>query len=169
MELRTRRALALIGSAAVLSLALTGCSVLDGILGSGSGDAQRDEDGNVTESANVGIFSVDVGDCMLETSTGLLQDADLVPCDQPHDQEVFYEITLPDGEFSADDVDAAGQECVGDPFTSFVGIGYQESVLEVTTISPTQQTWDEFNDRVVQCVVVDPAGSVSTSLAGAAR
>lgn len=169
MELRTRRALALIGSAAALSLALTGCSALNSILGSGSGDAQRDEDGNVTESANVGIFSVDVGDCMLETSSGLLEDADLVPCDQPHDQEVYYEITMPDGEFSDEDVDTASEECIGDAFTSFVGVGYQESVLEVTTITPTKQTWDEMNDRVIQCVIMDPAGPVSVSLAGAAR
>jgi hypothetical protein len=169
MELRTRRALALIGSAAALTLALTGCSVLDSVLGSGSGDAQRDEDGQVTESANIDIFSVKLGDCLMDSPSGLLEDADVVPCEESHDTEVYYEITMPDGEFSSTDVDAASQECIGDAFTSFAGISYEETTLGATTISPTQDTWDTLNDRVVQCLVYDPAGPVTGSLAGAAR
>jgi len=169
MKMRTRRALALIGSAAALSLALTGCSALNSILGSGSGDAQRDEDGNVTESANVGIFSVKLGDCLLGTGSGLLEDADVVPCSESHDEEIFHEITMPDGDFSDEAVDAASAECVGDVFTSFVGVAYDASTLAVTTISPTQETWEQMNDRVIQCVILDPAGPVTGSLAGAAR
>ncbi|MFJ2541505.1 septum formation family protein [Microbacterium sp. NPDC087589] len=170
MKLRTRRALALAGSAVALSVALTGCSALNGILGGGAGDADRDEEtGQVTESANIDIFALKVGDCMMEAPSGLLEDIDVVPCAEPHDQEVFYEITMDDGDFSAEAIDAASQECIGDPYTSFVGVGYDASTLEVYPITPTQQTWDELNDRVVQCVISDPAGQVEGSLEGAAR
>ncbi|QDE35085.1 hypothetical protein FIV50_09995 [Microbacterium foliorum] len=170
MKMRTRRALALAGSAVALSVALTGCSALNGILGGGAGDADRDEEtGQVTESANIDIFALKVGDCMMEAPSGLLEDIDVVPCAEPHDQEVFYEITMDDGDFSEEAIDAASQECIGDAYASFVGVAYETSTLEVYPITPTQQTWDELNDRVVQCVISDPAGQIEGSLEGAAR
>lgn len=170
MRMRTRRALALAGSALALSVALTGCSALNGILGGGAGDADRDEEtGQVTESANIDIFSLKLGDCMMEAPSGLLEDIDVVPCAEPHDQEVFYEITMDDGEYSEESIDTATQECIGEAYTSFVGVAYDASTLEVYPITPTQQTWDELNDRVVQCVISDPAGQVEGSLKGAAR
>nr|WP_314846029.1 hypothetical protein [uncultured Microbacterium sp.] len=170
MKLRTRRALALAGSAVALSVALTGCSALNGILGGGSGDADRDEDtGQVTESANIDIFSLKLGDCTMDSPTGLLEDIDVVPCEQPHDQEVYYEITMDDGEFDETAVDAASEECIGDAYTSFVGVAYQDSTLNVTTISPTKDTWDEYNDRVIQCIIFDPEAQTTGSLSGAAR
>ncbi len=170
MKMRTRRALALAGSAVALSVALTGCSALNGILGGGAGDADRDEEtGQVTESANIDIFALKVGDCMMEAPSGLLEDIDVVPCAEPHDQEVFHEITMDDGDFSEEAIDAASQECIGDAYASFVGVAYETSTLEVYPITPTQQTWDELNDRVVQCVISDPAGQIEGSLEGAAR
>ncbi|MGO4487374.1 hypothetical protein [Microbacterium sp. 2RAF4] len=170
MKLRDRRALMLAGSAVALSVALTGCSALNSILGSGSGDANRDEEtGQVTESSNVGVFSVKLGDCMLDTGTGMLTDANVLPCTDPHDQEVYYEITMPDGEFSDSDIDAATQECVGDAYTSFVGVAYDDSALNVTTLVPTKDSWEQNNDRVIQCIIFDPAGQTTGSLAGAAR
>ncbi|PQZ60623.1 hypothetical protein CQ040_06695 [Microbacterium sp. MYb54] len=170
MKMRTRRALMLAGSAVALSVALSGCSVINGILGSGSGDANRDEEsGQVTESANVGVFSVKLGDCMLDTGSGTLTDANILPCSDPHDQEIYYEITMPDGEFSDADIDTATQECVGDAFTTFVGVGFQDSLLEVTTLVPTKDSWEQNNDRVIQCIIMDPAGQTTGSLAGAAR
>lgn len=170
MKMRDRRALMLAGSAVALSVALTGCSALNGILGSGSGDANRDEEtGQVTESSNVGVFSVKLGDCMLDTGTGMLTDANVLPCTDPHDQEVYYEITMPDGEFSDADIDAATQECIGDAYTSFVGVAYDDSELAVTTLVPTKDSWEQNNDRVIQCIIFDPAGQTTGSLAGAAR
>ncbi|MBO0981143.1 septum formation family protein [Microbacterium sp. SD291] len=170
MELRTRRALALAGSALALSVALTGCSALSGILGGGSGDADRDEEtGQVTESSNIDIFSLKVGDCKMASATGMIEDADVVPCDQPHDEEVYYEFKMEDGEFSDEAINTATEECIGDAFTTFVGLGFNESVLEVYPITPTEQTWNEMNDRVIQCVISDPAGQVEVSLKGAAR
>ncbi|MFK0400924.1 hypothetical protein ACIQTT_01200 [Microbacterium sp. NPDC090225] len=170
MKPRTRRALALTGAAVAVSVALTGCSTINNILGGGSADADRDEEtGQVTEGSNIDIFNLKLGDCKMESPSGLIQDADVVPCDEPHDEEVYYEITMADGEFSEADVDAASQECIGDAYTSFVGIAYEESALEVYPITPTQETWDQLDDRIVQCVIIDPAGQTTGSLKGAAR
>ena len=167
MKSRTRRALVLTGSAVAVSLAPPGCSAINGILGGGRADADRDEaTGPVTESARV---DVKLGDCMLETGSGMLTDANVVPCSEPHDEEVFYEIKMDDGEYSEDAISAASEGCIGDAYTSFVGVSYQESALDVTTLSPSKDSWEQANDRVIQCIIVDPAGQVEGSLKGAAR
>lgn len=170
MKLRNRRALMLAGTALALSIALSGCSAINDILGSGSGDADRDEEsGQVTESANIDVFSLKVGDCKMSSATGEIQDVDVVPCEESHDEEVYYEFKMDDGEFSEEAVDAATQECVGEAYTTFVGVAWDDSALDVYPITPTQRTWDELNDRVIQCVISDPAGPVTGSLEGAAR
>lgn len=170
MKLRKRRALMLAGTAVALSMALSGCSALNSILGSGSGDADRDEEtGQVTESSNIDVFALKVGDCKMSSSTGLIEAVDVVPCEEPHDEEVYYEFKMDDGEFSEEAVDAASQECVGDAYTDFVGVIWDESTLDVYPITPTQDTWDQLNDRVIQCVISDPAGPVEGTLEGAAR
>ncbi len=170
MKLRTRRALALAGAAVALSLALSGCSAINSVLGGAPQDAQRDEEtGAVTEDDTIDIFALKVGDCKMDSGSELLESADVVPCDQPHDEEVYHEITMPDGEFSDADIETASQECIGEPFTTFVGVAFDASLLEVYPITPTKDTWEKLNDRVVQCVIYDPAGPTTGSLAGAAR
>ncbi|MGW8483633.1 septum formation family protein [Microbacterium sp. NPDC055903] len=170
MKLRTRRALALAGSAAVLSIALTGCSALNGLLG--GGDAPRDDEGNVTEESNVDIFSLKLGDCLPESAMtgGETSDADLVPCDQPHVYEVYYEFDLADGEFPGSDAIYTEVEAQCMPaFEDFVGLDYASSTLDITWYEPTESSWAS-NDRLVQCLIFDTVNAeVEGSLAGVAR
>lgn len=170
MKLRNRRALALAGAALALTIALSGCSAINSILGGGSADADRDEEsGQVTESANIDVFALKVGDCKMASATGEIQDVDVVPCEEPHDEEVYHEFPMEDGEFSEEAVDAATEGCIGDAYTTFVGVAWDASALDVYPITPTKRTWDELDDRIIQCVISDPAGPVTGSLAGAAR
>ncbi len=162
----------LVGASVVvcLALALSGCSSLGSLMSGRSADATRDaETGTVTEEASIDIFLVRVGDCMRANPGGMLEKADVVPCDQPHEEEVYHEITMPDGEFDEAAVGLASQECIGAAFSDFVGLGYQDSALEVYPITPTKETWEELDDRVIHCVISDPAGQTKGSLTGAAR
>ncbi|MBT2486135.1 MULTISPECIES: septum formation family protein [unclassified Microbacterium] len=169
-KLRVRRALVLAGAAVALSVALSGCSAINGLLGGGPGDAERDEEtGQVTESANVDVFSLKVGDCKMSSATGLIEAVDIVPCDEPHDEEVYHEFAMEDGEFSEEAIDAATEGCIGDAYTDFVGVVWDESALEVYPITPTKDTWEQMNDRVIQCVIFDSAGPVEGSLKGSKR
>ncbi|WP_460795225.1 septum formation family protein [Microbacterium sp. GXF0217] len=170
MKLRKRRALALAGSAVALSIALTGCSAITSVF---SGDAPRDEEtGEVTEESNIDIFALKVGDCMpASDATGEMQDADVVPCTEPHADEIFYEFELPEGEFPSDtDIQSAVEtECVP-AFGDFVGLAYADSTLDFWWISPTAESWDQADDRLVQCAIYDPADdALVVSLEGAAR
>ncbi len=164
MTIRTRRTLAISGAALALTVSLSGCSFIQGL--TGGNDANRDEQGNVQEQDNIDIFSLKLGDCkMADDTTGEIQDADVVPCDQPHDEEVFFEYTMDDGEFDAAAIQTAGEEvCYGQNFTDFVGIPWDDSTLDVWYLSPTEQTWNQMNDRLIQCIISDPAGQTTGTL-----
>lgn len=171
MKSRTRRALALTVSAVALSAALTGCSALNSLVG-GTNDADRDEDGQVVEGSEIDIFALSVGDCMpAGEANGEISEASVVPCTEPHSDEVYFEFKLEDGEFpEADAINAETEAQCIPAFEEFVDIAWEESTLEVYPITPTKDTWDRMDDRIVQCVIFDPADDQLTeSLAGAAR
>ncbi|MBD0293338.1 MAG: septum formation family protein, partial [Jiangellaceae bacterium] len=65
-------------------------------------------------------------------------------------------------------VDTAAQEICVAEFEDFVGIPYEDSVLDVGFLAPTEESWRE-GDREVLCTVFDPAEEVSGSLRGAKR
>ena len=161
--------MALAGSALVLSLALSGCSALNSIIGGGSDAPRDDETGEVTEGSNIDIFSLSVGDCKMEDASGEIQDTDVVPCSEPHDEEVYFDFELEGDEFpEGDAIDAEGEAQCLPAFEEYVGIDYQSSSLDLFWITPTQDTWDQLNDRVVQCVLYSYDGEQLTgSMKGA--
>ena len=65
-------------------------------------------------------------------------------------------------------VEAAAQNLCIARFDEFVGISYEESVLDVGFLTPTEQSWND-GDRAVLCTVYDPAEEISGSLRGAQR
>lgn len=164
MTIRTVRAVAIGGAALALMFSLSGCSFIDGLT-SGS-DANRDEQGNVQEQENIDVFSLKLGDCkMADDTTGDIMDVDVVPCDEPHDEEVFFEYTMDKGEYDPVAVQNAGEEtCYGQNFTDFVGVAWDDSTLDVWYLSPNQQSWEDANDRLIQCIISDPAGQTTGSL-----
>ncbi|KDA06216.1 hypothetical protein DC31_10065 [Microbacterium sp. CH12i] len=154
-------------------------SVSSNLIGGGGADAQRDEStGEVTEGSNIDIFSLKVGDCMPASDTsGEITDADVVPCSEPHTDEVFFDFELAEGDLPSDEEIQAEVEAQCVPaFTEFVGVDYYDSTLDFWWLTPTEATWTQADDRLVQCVIyepdpADPSASldVTGSLAGAAR
>ena len=163
------RRVAVVGAAVMLAAGLSGCSVLNSVLGNGGGDAPRDDKSKVTESSSIGIFNLKLGDCKMSDTGTTISDTDVVPCDKPHDEEVFYEFKLADGEYDSAAIDTEVEKCAGDAFTTFIGVAYDTSSLDVSYMTPTKETWTEMNDRLVQCIVSDPAGQTTGSLKGVAR
>ncbi|MGB4136634.1 MAG: septum formation family protein [Microbacterium sp.] len=153
------------GSAVLLAIALSGCSSLL----PGGNDAQRDEEGAVTEDAKIDVFKLKVGDCIPMSEADAsdseeFSDIDVVPCDKEHALEVFYEYKLPDGDFPGmEAIDADAAEKCEPEFTSFVGLEPEaDSTLGFTYYSPTQDGWEQLNDRVIQCVLGSLDGSSLT-------
>jgi hypothetical protein len=116
------------------------------------------------------VFALGVGDCATDSSLeGEVQEVTIIDCGQPHATEVFHSYLIPDGELPDDaGIQTIVEEQCLPAFESFVGLGYYDSVLEVTFLSPTPDSWDA-GDRELLCLIVDPAGDVTGSLAGANR
>ena len=136
--------------------------------------AARDKTGAVSSEGAVDAFAVAIGDCVQEP-TGLSEQGEeidsvhAVPCSEPHDGEAYAVFDLPDGDYPGDDeVVAAGEERCVEEFADFVGMAYEDSKYDITSIYPTRSSWEQDGDREYVCLVVAPVGErVTGSLEGA--
>lgn len=157
-----RAALALVTIPAALALA--GCSLLS------DGVPVRDDGGSVSEAGRADVNNIEVGDCLDATTNDTVYQVPVVPCAEEHDEEVFGEFHLPPGDYPGDDViEAQGWEECDAKFQEFIGVAYDDSEIDYYTLTPTQDSWEDFSDRSVMCIASDPAGKTVGTLAGAGR
>lgn len=136
----------------------------------------RDDDGRIIESnPATDVFALAVGDCL--DDAGLFDErADetstiaTVPCELEHDSEVFAALRLEGGDeapFPGDETitQFADESCILE-FERFIGLDYLQSRFDVSYLHPTPESWAT-GDRELLCIVYDPAGPVTGSLAGA--
>jgi hypothetical protein len=156
-------------AAALLATSLTGCGAISGLL-SGPAQPERDETTQeVVESSDADVFALRVGDCLNMITADEVDSVPVVPCDEPHGEEVFHDFQMPDGEYPGDEaVIAAAEESCLAAFEPFVGLAFEESTLDASWYVPTQQSWEALDDRTVSCMVSDPAGEVTGTLENAA-
>ncbi len=117
----------------------------------------RDDSGSIVGGGAVDAFSVRVGDCFNDTDTFSDEVSSVpgVPCTDPHDNETFavFDVAFdsyPDEEVMAQHAyDSCQQQ-----FEPFVGKDYESSTLEISTMYPTQQSWEQ-SDREVVCAIYD--------------
>lgn len=108
----------------------------------------------------VSIYGMEVGDCFIgfeESETTFTP----VPCEEPHDVEVFVDFDFPDGPFpGVETIDAeAEQLCFGAPFTEYVGRSYNTSAIFALQSRPTEETWN-LGDRAINCLLTEEDGGV---------
>ncbi|MDH5761070.1 MAG: septum formation family protein [Gemmatimonadota bacterium] len=94
-----------------------------------------------------------VGDCFDDQSGTVVNDVPGVPCNEPHDNEVYAAFDVQMSEWPGEDVvtEMAENGCL-DRFEEVVGIPYEESVLIVSHLIPTEQSWKARKDREILCV-----------------
>lgn len=168
-------------TAAVVSLTvLTGCAAILDEITSG-GDAPRDEPGGeITASAEADAFEILKGDCIdLVALDGYGESAEgdefevesvpVVPCAEEHTGEVYAELIMDDPAYPGDEAMSTkfDEWCYAE-FEKFVGLSFDESVYSYTGFYPTQDTWEQLNDRTLQCIVSSEE-PVTGSLAGVAK
>jgi hypothetical protein len=154
LTLSTRRLLLPVVIGAI-ALSLSGCSSLF----SSPEEPVRDETGQIAESNDsTDVFALTVGDCTNDegTTSGEISTVAAVPCDEPHDNEAYLSVDLPEGEYPGDDSVATQADTICyDAFPTFVGIAYEESRLDYFPITPTEESWTGGADREVLCMVYD--------------
>ena len=119
--------------------------------------ADRDSSGAIVGEGSLDAFHVQVGDCFNDVSSydeGIMS-VPGVPCSDPHDNETFAVFDLSIDSFPEEDAmyDLAYNSCM-QHFERFVGNDYDSSTLEITTMYPSAESWNQ-NDREVVCAVYD--------------
>lgn len=123
-------------------------------------DASRDERGEIVEGGDLDVMTLQVGDCFDDPEDGedVVFDVAAVPCSQPHDNEVFavetVDATLSSGDFPGRDALQAQslERCSGQLFDDYVGTAYLDSALDVFSLTPTSESWDQ-GDRGIVCAL----------------
>ncbi|MBN9211562.1 MAG: hypothetical protein BGO45_07185 [Microbacterium sp. 71-36] len=114
-------------------------------------------------------FALPVGSCLDDVASGFITSDNVLDCAQPHTYEVFQSFLLDDGVFPGDAVlQTEALDRCGAQFDAFVGIAYADSTLDYSYVSPTEQTWAQ-GDRELLCLIFDPAGETTGSLAASQR
>lgn len=146
------------------TLALAGCSLLGNVTGG------TDTETGTGEGTDTDVFTIAVGDCLNDGDVeGEVSSVPTVDCAEPHDSEAYASIIMDDGDFPGDQAvdDQAVAGCTSE-FNTFVGLDYDSSTLNFSYYYPTEQSWSQ-GDREILCLIYDPAGQVTGSLAGAAK
>ncbi|GAB4198192.1 MAG: septum formation family protein [Wenzhouxiangellaceae bacterium] len=123
---------------------------------------ERAASGELISEGTIDAFQMKVGDCFNDEESRLMGPDDEVssvpgvPCDQPHDNEVYAIFNLTFESWPGEDAafEIANQQCI-ENFAAFVGSDYYESSLDVLTLAPTDYGWKKLKDREVICSVYD--------------
>lgn len=120
-------------------------------------NADRDDGGTIVGEGNIDAFHMRVGDCFDESSSFGEEVSEVpgVPCSQPHDYETYavFDVSL-DSFSSEESMGVTAYDSCLERFDAFVGLDYENSVLEIVTLNPTAESWEQ-GDREVVCALYD--------------
>ena len=131
-----------------------------------SDDTTRNDSGDVVEGGDVGVFALNVGDCVLNSTETEVQALQAVPCADEHDLEVFALFDMPEGDFPGDAaVDSAADAGCLQRFDAYVGLAYADSVYAFTYLTPLESGWNEIDDREIVCMLarIDGEPNIGTA------
>ena len=146
---------------AAASVALGACSSDT----SSKDETTRDSSGNVVDGGDLGVFRLQVGDCLDvtaitegsgdETEVGAF---DAIPCDQPHSGEVVlvaedHFADLDEYTSITDLSEQGGDACIA-AIDEYTGSTFEESQFDVLPLVPTDASWDALDDRGLVCIGV---------------
>ena len=116
--------------------------------------AERNAVGDITSAGAVGAFEVRVGDCFDDGAfaSSEISEVPAVPCLEPHDNEVYAAFDIPGDWPGEDGVEELAHEGCHERFAGAIGESYEDSVIDFTTIYPTEGSWKQRGDREVLCV-----------------
>lgn len=121
-------------------------------------------------SKEVAANDLEVGDCIENEDTLNSADVEAIDCDEDHVFELIGRFDVDDGDFpGAEALAEEGVACTEDIFEDYVGVPYAESAeVFATPVPPSEETWDEADDRTILCVahtqdLASTTGSVEDS------
>ncbi len=142
------RSIGSFASALLSVLLLSGCG----------GEELRDDAGVIVAEGPWSVFDLRPGDCIGDVSglSGDVDEAPLVPCAEPHTQEVFAVFRHPD-----DTYPGAGAVATFADRSCLMALEAELSLtiddgIAFSYLIPTSEGWDKNGDRSIVCVLVLP-------------
>lgn len=125
-----------------------------------------------TDDSGVDYSELQAGDCIEVPEGDDIGALQRRPCEEPHDAEVFGIVSSPAEEgapYPGSDalVAYAGESCLGNVFTDYVGVTRDTSQLEHFEIVPQKSAWDDGRRRLV--CAVDSDAPLTASVRGSGR
>ena len=131
-------------------------------------DAERDE--GIEKAGDIALEDLRPGDCYIDPAGEAVYNVRGVPCDDPHDSEVYAVYDLAgSSEFPGDKrVERTSDNGCRERFRGFVGRDYDDSALQITYWPPTREAW-AMDDREVICAVFVSGDQATGSLRNSRR
>ena len=109
------------------------------------------------------VPTAEVGDCIETIGLGSVSELPTVDCDEPHDAQVIGVFDHDGDDFPGDAAiqEEAAARCI-ELFEEFVGAPFTETSLSPSSVNPTEQTWNEADDRETICFATLDDGSQLT-------
>lgn len=100
--------------------------------------------------------TANVGDCLdMEELGSVVDTLPTVPCEDPHEAEVYAVLDLEsDAAFDQGTIDTDAFDACEALFEDFVGVVYEDSVIEIWYLYPDAAGWDA-GDREVICTAAE--------------
>jgi hypothetical protein len=136
------------------------------------GDDVRDDAGRVVAEGPWSVFDLRPGDCVGDVSDlkGDTDELPLVPCAEPHSQEVFAVVRHPEDAYPGAGAVAtfADRACLT-ALDAELDLSIDDGIA-FSYLLPTFEGWDKSGDRSIVCVLVFPeeAGMVGSFVEGTA-
>lgn len=154
---------------AALVISLLWIILLTFAIAGGVDEALDQEKARDSGSGDISVEQIRVGDCLAELpDETTIYTVTIVPCDRPHRGEVFAIFPIDLGsDAPQDDIDRLAEGGCTTRFGDYVGIEFNDSVIDVTYLPPLSDTMD-IDDRSV-CLLTEAGEPTTGSLKGAAR
>ena len=97
---------------------------------------------------------VKVGDCSNSNLSQIVDNLDLVPCDEPHSLEAYSIVTSTATTYpGADALEVFAEQSCIDEFFGYVGVELPQSILYYTYVYPSVTSWNNESDRSIVCFI----------------
>jgi hypothetical protein len=151
---------------------IVGVILLVGAIGGLVFNASRSDTGEIIKSGNLTAKDLRAGDCfdLKDPEAEEVDEVTALPCTDEHEYEMFFVGNMAGSDFPAEDAVTTflTDNCLP-AFTTFVGLAYEDSELDIFWLSPTTESW-QLGDHSIQCAVYHPRiHRLTESLQGSAR
>jgi len=128
-------------------------------------DASRDSaSGEVTRAGSVAFGDLKVGDCLVYPASETFSRVDVTPCGQPHTAQVYLRQSLAEGPYpGANGLRTRVMPICRQGMASAINLDLVSDSMRITYFEPNDHAWAS-GDRVVNCLIRDDKGTLTTSL-----